>query len=196
MSINMGLSVEIFDQLMNGRIINKYKLSNSGEPIADPLFTEIMDNLADYRKNNAMNGFELIETPTYVYLNDAGGLDGKTDISMKVYFLLLIIGKYLTVNGHSITKITSHTGGLTPDDFKEMANIPYVDQILEKSKMTGKSEDSLMGHVKNLLVDRGIMLEKPSSKSYVLSEAGKAFFEELMENKHRFMDEENDCSEI
>jgi len=69
-----------------------------------------------------------------------------------------------------------------------MANIPYVDQILEKSKMTGKSEDSLMGHVKNLLVDRGIMLEKPSSKSYVLSEAGKAFFEELMENKHRFMD--------
>lgn len=189
MSINMGLSVRIFDELMNGRIINKHKLSNNGEPMAEPLFTEIMDNLGEYRKSYAMNGFELVETPTYVYLNDAGSLEGKTDISMKVYFMLLIIGKYLTANGQALSKITSHTGGLTPDDFKKMLEMPYVEQILEKARIDIKDEEGLTSTIKTLLVERGVMLEKPSSQSFVLSDAGKAFFAELMANKHLFMEE-------
>lgn len=192
MNINFTKSVDIYDTLMNGRMINRQQLNNAGEWIADPWFDELMNNLQDYRMMFQAFGFRLVENPNYVYLIDQSLTDGKTDISMKAYCLLLIIGKYLTVNGFALSKITSPTGGLTEADFIKMGELPYVAEILEKAKLGNRHKDDLFSVIKSVLVERKLMLEKPSSQSYILSNAGKAFFDELMLNKDKIIDSEND----
>lgn len=177
--IDKRKSKQIFDTLMNGRIINKHLLNNSSETIDNPLFSEIMDNLDAYQNWYDACGYELITKPTFVYLNDAVQ-DPKTELTMKAYCLLLIIGKYLTMNNFTLSKITDPKSGLTIEDFQKMADIPNVADILGKTKIAYKKDEDMFSAVKSILVDRHIMLEKASSKKFVLSDAGKAFYEELM----------------
>lgn len=182
-------SRHIYKHLMNGRILNRSQLNNSGEWIDNPWFTEVMDNIADYRHLYTMSGYRLIEHPNYVYIMDDDGAENKTDITMKAYCLLLIIGKYLMMNNYSLDKIASEKAGLSQDDFKQMEKVPYIEEILEKAKFTHKKGDDLFALVQNILVEREIMLEKKSAKLYVLSEAGKNFFAELLENSESFFND-------
>lgn len=177
--IDKRKSKQIFDTLMNGRIINKHILNNSSEKVDNSLFSEIMDNLDAYQNWYEACGYELITKPTFAYLNDAVQ-DPKTELTMKAYCLLLIIGKYLTMNNYTLSKITDSKSGLTLEDFQKMADIPNVSDILEKAKIAYKKDEDMFSAVKSILVDRQIMLEKASSKKFVLSDSGKAFYEELI----------------
>ena len=47
--VDMYKSVEIYNHLMNGRIINRERLGSHGEIESEALFSEIMDNLGDYK---------------------------------------------------------------------------------------------------------------------------------------------------
>jgi predicted transcriptional regulator len=53
--------------------------------------------------------------------------------------------------------------------------MPDTEELLDRTGM--KSE--LFANIKNILVDRNILLEKTSSQSYVLSAIGRQFFEDL-----------------
>lgn len=183
-------SRQIYKHLMNGRILNKYQLNNSGDRVNHPLFEEVMGNLDDYRHLYVMSGYRLIEHPNYLYIVDDEASETKTEVTMKAYCLLLVIGKYLMMNNYSLDKITSEKAGLTEDDFKQMEEVPYIEEILEKARFTRKKEDGLLSLIQTTLVDREILLEKKSSKQYVLSEAGKAFFEELLSNSDSLFEEE------
>lgn len=174
---NAQLSTEIFSQLMNGRIINKTILNNSGEFAPNIYFHEIMDNLKDYRVQYQMNGFELVEEPEYVYIFDRtfSRDDLKTDITMKAYMLLLILGKYLTEHNYRLSKLTEPSGGITHADIEVIQEMPDTQEILEKSGV----KSNLLASIKSVLVERSILLEKPSSQSYILSDSGRAFFDEI-----------------
>lgn len=105
---------------------------------------------------------------------------------MRIYLLLVIIGKYLVIQGYSLNKIYHETAGLTVDDFHNMANIPHIIEILEKSKM-GQHPNEISGLIKSNLIDRGILWEKPSTNTYILTNSGRAFFDELQNNSDLYL---------
>lgn len=182
LQVHKQKSVDIYRHLMNGRILNRQKLNNAGEWVDDELFQELISNIDEYRSLYQACGFELMEHSDYVYLNDPH-LEGKTELSMKAYCLLLIIGKYLTHNGFSLSKITSPTGGLTVQDFQNMLELDDVQELVEKAQLyTARKKDDFFSIVKNILVERHILLEKPSQQMFILSPAGRLFFDELLQN--------------
>lgn len=184
--INRAKSREIYQYLRNGKILNQEMISNSGELVNNPIFSEIMGNLEDYRKLYLDIGYRLVDTPSYLYLIDDRHQDPKTDVVMRIYLLLVIIGKYLVIQGYSLNKIYHETAGLTVDDFHNMANVPHIIEILEKSKM-GQHPNEISGLIKSNLIDRGILWEKPSTNTYILTNAGRAFFDELQNNSDLYL---------
>lgn len=88
-----NLSSEIFNQLMNGKVINKNILNNNAQFIENPLFNKAMDNLGDYRTQYEMNGMEFVEKAEYIFIKDkfSNQDDLKTDITMKACLLLSLL---------------------------------------------------------------------------------------------------------
>ncbi len=184
--INRAKSREIYHYLRNGKILNQEMISNSGELVKNPIFSEVMGNLEDYRQLYLDIGYRLVDTPNYLYLIDDRHQDPKTDVVMRIYLLLVIIGKYLVIQGYSLNKIYHEAAGLTVDDFQNMANVPHLIEILEKSKM-GQHPNEIFGLIKSNLIDRGIFWEKPSTNTYILTNAGRAFFDELQYNSELYL---------
>ncbi|MGN5091080.1 condensin complex protein MksE [Aeromonas hydrophila] len=93
---NAALSSDIFNDLMNGKMINKTTFNNAGQFVDNELFIEIITNLKDYRTQYEMNGFEFVETNNYFFIRDRVNNkdDLKTDISMRACLMLLLLGKY------------------------------------------------------------------------------------------------------
>lgn len=175
--VDIKKSVRIYNHLMNGRILNRQILASHGAFENDPLFSELMDNLEDYRRQYQMGGFSLIANADYAYLIKGDSYEiGKTEIAMKAYCLLLLLGKYLTTHNYTLSKLTSEKGGLTQADFHKIEAMPHTQEILERAGMG----DDLYRNIKSILIERGVMFEKPSEQKFVLSNAGKAFFDELM----------------
>lgn len=174
------LSKEIFSELMNGRIINDVKLNNSSEFVENELFREVIDNLSDYRTQYQMSGFELVENSSFFYIRDQSSTkdDLKTDLTMRACILLMIIGKYVTSQNYSMSKLTSPKSGITAADIEAMEASPDNTELLEKANF----KNDLHTHIKRILVDRNIMLETVGTKRYVLGKAGQAFFEELADH--------------
>lgn len=173
---NYKISKKIFDQLMNGQVINRHLLNNS-EFIPNPMFDEIIHSEDEYRKQYRMSGYQLVIKENYIFLQNTGSdVDSlKTDASMKAYVLLLLIGRYLNTRNYRISKIEPSGSGLNVTDISHMEEMPDIKEILEKADM----RKSLVSHVKLILVERNIMLEKVGGDAYVLSDAGNAFFQEI-----------------
>lgn len=175
--VDMYKSVEIYNHLMNGRIINRERLGSHGGFEPEPLFSEIMDNLGDYKNQYAMSGFSLIANADYVYIIRGQTHDiTKTDIAMKAYCLLLLLGKYITSHNYRLEKLSAVTGGLSLAEFNKIQAMPETKEILERANMS----ENLFKNIKSILVERHIMYEHPMTQHYMLSNSGKAFFEELM----------------
>ncbi|WP_026970843.1 condensin complex protein MksE [Aliagarivorans marinus] len=175
-----NLSALIFNELMNGKVINRTMLNNSGEFSENPLFTEVMENLKDYRTQYEMNGCEFVDESEFIFIRDrtSNRDDLKTEITMKACLLLLILGKYINENNYRLSKLTEPSGGITRADIEEMQEEEDTVELIEKAKL----KNDLHSEIKNVLVNRNIMLEKPSEESYILSDAGRAFFNEVIAN--------------
>ena len=170
--VNLGNSELIFNTLMNGRIINREMIDND-VLVPNPLFNEIMDHLEDYQKQYEMSGFKFIHSGDYVYITEDE--KNKTDIAMKAQILLLLIGKYLNNNNFSLQKIKHLNAGLTRSDILGIQNMPESLELLNRAGMG----DDIYTQIKNILVERHILLEKTSSESFILSAIGEKFFDEL-----------------
>ena len=171
----MQLSVKIYDVLMNGRILNRQIIENDTW-IANPLFIEIMDNLDDYRKQYEMSGYNFIASGDYVYIAENSSDDLKTDISMRAQVLLMLIGKYLNNNNFSLQKLNNLNAGLTLADIEGIQKMEETSELLIR---TGLKEDDLLSSIKNILVERHILLEKNNTQVYILSAIGQKFFDDL-----------------
>jgi len=169
-------SKKIFEQLMNGQVINRHVLDNSGYT-PNPLFDEIVHSEDEYKKQYRMSGYQLVINENYILLqNAASDADSlKTDVSMKAYVLLLLIGRYLNTRNYRISKIEPSGSGLSIADISLMEEMPDIREILDKADM----KKNLLAHIKLVLVERSLMLEKVGSDAYALSDAGSAFFQEI-----------------
>ena len=174
------LSKEIFDQLMNGRIINKTVLNNASQFVDNELYTEIIQNLEIYRQQYAMSGLKLVEHDSYFYVREpeAGRESLKSDITMKACILLMLIGKYITESRSRLSKLTDPLGGLTNADIEAIEEMTDTAEILERCGI----KQNLKTAIRVILVERNILLQKASSEVYLLSDAGRAFFDEIVEH--------------
>lgn len=176
--INNDKCTHIFDALINGRVINAHVIGQDETKRTNPLFAEIMMNQEGYKEHFARCGKTLDIKSDFVILREPSAI--KTDITIKVSVLLLLMGKYLNVKGWSVDKVMEVEWGLSDDDIKEMSVIQdgIASELLKKADIKG----DLLNAFQKILVDRGIMIKKPISKKYVLGDAGNAFFNEIFEN--------------
>ncbi|MBL4741481.1 MAG: hypothetical protein COB75_00895, partial [Idiomarina sp.] len=118
-------------------IRNQYKLSNSGQWVTDQYYDEIISNLADYRQQYEMCGYELVERPGYLFIREItpNATDLKTDVAMKASLLILMLAKYITDHNYSLLKLTETNGGVTPSDIEAMQEMPDMQELIEKAKL-------------------------------------------------------------
>lgn len=178
---NARLSKQIYQELKNGKVINKHRLDNSSNFVENDLFTEIVLNVDDYRRQFEMAGYEFVLTDSFVLIRELGRDTAtlKTDVTMKAYILLLLLGKYLNEQNYRFSKLSDPDGGLSIGDINAIEQMKDTRELLEKSGM----KNGLLNNFKNVLVKRNILLEKASSETYILSDAGKAFFNEIINNQ-------------
>lgn len=172
-------SRQIYQQLMNGKVINKYILANDATMQENDLFTEILREEDAYKQQYLMSGYLLDIREDFVLIRELERQNDslKTDATLKIYILLLLIAKYINDNNYRLDKLTSPDKGLHVADIESISVMTYTKEILEKADL----KKDLLSHIKSSLVDRGILLEKASSTSYILSNAGLAFFREVKE---------------
>ncbi|TXD97550.1 hypothetical protein ES754_00760 [Psychrobacter frigidicola] len=174
--IDLHSSVEIYDHLMNGRIVNKRRLGSHGSFEPNPMFEEVIKNLDVYKNQYDMCGFSLLANTEFIYIIKGNAYElGKTEIAMKAYCLLLIIGKYVTSHNYKVDKLNSASGGLTLSDIDKIGLLQDTAEILQRA---GMNED-MFKSIKSTLIERQIMFENPITQNFVLSDSGMAFYEEL-----------------
>lgn len=175
MSVNKNYAAKIYSHLINGKVLVREIIQNDNL-INNYLFSEVMDNLKAYEDQYAMCGFNFINTGDYVYISDKQPPnDRKTDVGRKAQILLLMVGKYLNSRNLSLTKFSTLSAGITQEELEEIQSIGDNADILVRAGMG----NGFLSSFKSNLVERNIVLEKTSSKTYVLSAIGKQFFEEL-----------------
>ena len=179
---NLKLSQQIFNHLMNGKIINRSKLANNSSKIENPLFVEIMQNIDAYRLQYQMCGYDFIENVDYIFIREKteNSNDLKTDLTMKICVLLLILAKFLNDKNYKVGKLTELSGGISKDEIDEMEQKEETQELLEKSKF----KNGLFNAIEYSLIKRSILLEKPSSGLYILSESGVSFFKDIFNSYH------------
>ena len=177
---NVELSVEIYQLLSSGKVINGRTLNNSGEFVPNLHFEEVMNNLDSYRTQYEMSGKELVVRKSFIFLRKSGDSieDLKTDITMKAALLLLMLGKYINERNYRFSKLTEQSGGITRDDIQNIQEMEDVQELIEKAKL----KDDLFTEYKNVLINRFLLLEMPGSERFILSDAGKAFFDEVVQS--------------
>lgn len=184
-TVDMIKSVEIYNELMNGRMINRQIVSEEGEFIPNPLFTEVMDNVRAYTQQYAMSGHTIEYNTDYLYLFRGQAHEtSKTELSMKAYILLVVIGHYVNTQGfvttsdRSSSKLSAINGGLTLADIDKIQETPVMKEMLERADMKG----DLYKTIKSIMIDRNIMHRHPITQNIILSGAGTHFYDELTRN--------------
>lgn len=178
-TVNLKLSKDIFSKLMNGKVINKWELNEAGERSSNALFSEIMQNISCYENQYSMSGHELVSGKDYFFARSSEDEIMKLDITKKAVVLLLILGHYNSKK-FSHDKLSNERGGISEEEIKEIEEDEIVEELLEKGEM---SKNGLLHGIKTILVDRSIMWRKPNGK-FILSDAGNAFYDDLVSSHH------------
>ena len=171
--VNFKKSVEIFRALISGCVINRYTISADGARTDNPMFTEIYSNYKDYKQQYLMSGMELVSKDDFYYIRDIDDEMPYTELVKRIQTLLLIIGRHVTQSGALFEKLTHPMGGICDEDLQKIAENEEFSEILAAADLK-----DLEKSIKTNLLDRGLM-EEPRAGRYILSAAGKSFFDEL-----------------
>ncbi|PKI02507.1 hypothetical protein [Glaciecola sp. 33A] len=175
---NTDISALIYKQFISGKFINKTILDNSDKDVLNADFMEVDSNFDEYRQQYEMIGYELIHATSYMYIRERTlpKEDFKNDITLKASLLLLMMGKYLNDNNYRLTKLTDPTGGFSQQDIAQMQEYPDNQELITKAKLSL----DLNAEINTILVKRGIAQEKVATSDIILTDAGKAFFENIV----------------
>jgi len=175
--VNKRLSKDIYNHLINGKIINRERIENDTF-VPNELYSEIMQHEEAYREQYDMCGYNMHIANGYIYLLEkTEKKDLKTDVIMRCYVLLLIIAKHMNDINKSHNQLMSLNGGISKAEIDLLNENSDVKELLKKCDFNSK--DDLFTNIKSQLIDRHILLEKTGSHRYVLSQAGKFFFDEI-----------------
>ncbi|MCG5526176.1 hypothetical protein LRB11_14760 [Ectothiorhodospira haloalkaliphila] len=174
-------SQEAFRKLTDGKVINQYQVID-GVLEPNPLFDELYKERDRYYVEAYANmGLELVQRPGFFYVRslvsdaDEEGRDQDSTAAIRqIQGVLLVLGRGVLEAGYLFEVLTRHEAGVSPELLESIGESATMRQILAACNV----DYPLSRAVKVALVDRDIAYYN-SRGHLVLSDAGKAFFEDL-----------------
>lgn len=167
-------SKEIYNQLINGKIINRHIYSTSAGLEENPLYDEISLDLEAYKEHYSMNGLELARCGDGYFLRDENAEWSKNVPALKVQALLLIISRHCTAAGTRVEAILDVVAGIRQPCLEEISELDEVKDILNACQM----KSNLLNEIENNLIYRGIAYWNQSA-GLVLTDGGKGVFQQM-----------------
>lgn len=183
---DLKLSKLIFQELTSARIINNKILIKGDTWVENPLYSEIITNIEQYKQQYEMCGYELSLKAGFIHLQPSLSDNTTDDLNKRIPLLFMLISRNMLIKGYRFEKIDNVLGGITPDEIEEIGALDETKEWLEKAEF-GKMD--FKKAIKLTLVDRNLMVEKDNG-NIILSTSGSVFFEEL------FLEHKKDISKI
>ncbi|MEZ7188530.1 hypothetical protein NO991_11795 [Pseudoalteromonas sp. DY56-GL22] len=178
--INLKRSIQIYDELTKGRVINRHLYSSSTHSLVDnPLFQELRENLDIYTIQYQMSGHQLIDDGEYFYLIHKKLENNNNQlIKTKVYSSIIVLVRCVThLQSRLYESIKNVNYGI---EIKELNEIKLPEEyllILEKGK-----HETLHKAIE-FLAERNFLI-KTNRDKYVLSNAGLSIVDEIIERQN------------
>jgi len=179
--ITNKLSQTIYNQLINGKAINKHAyILKTNELEDNKLYNEIFNNFDEYSTLYQRINFDLVhKNSCFFYIRELG-TEESNEVTIKIQALLIIIGRIFTEQGYLFDVLTDHRSGVKAEDLAIATTEERYLDILHTCKLCLKR--GIEEEINNNLVTRGLMFIN-SKGQYVLTEAGVSFFDELNEHE-------------
>jgi hypothetical protein len=173
--VNKSISKDIYGQLINGRVINRSKFED-GELRPNRVFEELLNNLDHYRQLYEAIGFELVMREGFAYIRSIDAEDKVEEAVRRVQALLLVLFRGVTELGFQMDILRHDQAGLSNLYIDEIGKGEDKIDVLHACGMKG---ETLASWVYKTLELRAIAYRNAKG-NLVLSEAGVAFFNELL----------------
>ena len=178
---NFGLdefaSRAIYKDFISGKVINAYDYIN-GELQPSHKFRELVDNLDKYRDFYSLIGFEIRSVnDDAFFVSRSDRVEELNEVAANIQVLLLMVGRGLCTQGISPGILFDDKGGVSAKDIDAIGELEEVRQIMKACGL----QQPLTKPVNSIMVERGIF-HKTVQERYILSSAGRIFFNELFVN--------------
>ncbi|MBM24250.1 MAG: hypothetical protein CL760_00880 [Chloroflexi bacterium] len=174
--INIEKSQKIFNDLVKGKVINELIYDPKTDALViNDLFSEVRDNLEQYKLQYQMNGMELVEKAKYFYLIDKSkNSETKQPIKTKVYASMILLVRFVMSDGGKVFDYLKNINyGVSVKDLDGIEDNPNYLHILKTAKID-KAKNIL-----KYLYEKNILL-KTSKDRYILSDSGNAIIQDII----------------
>ncbi|MCQ2995777.1 hypothetical protein NLO95_16845 [Pseudomonas syringae] len=172
--INRKLSVELYGQLMYGKMINRTVLIDGGLK-SNPHFEEVLNNFDHYRSLYDLIGYELVMRDGFAYIRTSDGTDVRDDLARNIQGLLLVLFRGVLELGFTMDVLLKDSAGLSNIHIEEIGK---AEDKVEVLIACGMKSGVLMEHIKKL--ETRAVAYRNGKGNLVLSESGAAFFDDLL----------------
>ena len=178
---NRDYSREAYSLLMAGKMINATDY-RQGSISSNPIYQELFNGYEYYAQMYDNIGFELIMGEHFFYIKKYNELSN--DLTNRIYALLVIVGFGVMKMGYDFDILTDHEAGIADKVLRELQQ-QLAPDLLTACQLSQNLDDD----IQNLLVDRALMY-KNGLGNFVLSDAGKAFFQQVFDDNNQQLDSE------
>ncbi|PFG26131.1 hypothetical protein ATH90_5045 [Pseudomonas lurida] len=172
--INRKLSVELYGQLMYGKMINRTVFIDGGLK-SNPYFEEVLNNFDHYRSFYDLIGYELVMRDGFAYIRTSDGIDARDDLARNIQGLLLVLFRGALELGFTMDVLLKDSAGLSNIHIEEIGK---AEDKVEVLIACGMKSGMLMEHIKKL--ETRAIAYRNGRGNLVLSESGAAFFDDLL----------------
>jgi len=117
--INRKLSVELYGQLMYGKMINRTVFIDGGLK-SNPYFEEVLNNFDHYRSLYDLIGYELVMRDGFAYIRTSDGIDARDDLARNIQGLLLVLFRGALELGFTMDVLLKDSAGLSNIHIEEI----------------------------------------------------------------------------
>lgn len=171
---NRKLSVELYGQLMYGKMINRTVFIDGGLK-SNPHFEEVLNNFDHYRSFYDLIGYELVMRDGFAYIRTSDGTDVRDDLARNIQGLLLVLFRGVLELGFTMDVLLKNSAGLSNIHIEEIGK---AEDKVEVLIACGMKSGVLMEHIKKL--ETRAVAYRNGKGNLVLSESGAAFFDDLL----------------
>lgn len=176
--IDTKRSQQIYDILINGKILNRRRYDPIRNSFAeDELFQELSSQYESengYRALYQRIGCELVLRPDYAYLKEHSADDDKSS-QTAIQALLTVMAKTALSRNYRFELLTAAEAGFRRELAEAADQDPEMRRILAACHCNNAP---LWNEINRLLLRRNIVFENARG-NFVLTDAGRDFFEEL-----------------
>ncbi|MFZ1343966.1 condensin complex protein MksE [Thiothrix eikelboomii] len=179
-SIDASQSIEIYRQLTQGKVILKKNYNELRNELEEnSLYTVLFKHWKHFSSLYQHIGYKLEfhDAGNFYYLRDVSdtGIDEADNNAFKIQVALLLIGRYFSRTGRNLELLFIPDAGFDEKDIEELKNDNEYSEILKTARFNRGWDDAL-----EFLIKRNFAF-RTSPTSYFISDAGKAFLEQLIE---------------